>query len=853
MRACYVGLSLLVGLLGLAVSPIAALGAEVPGAFHSDWPADAERTWLGPEYWPSRLQDWRIAGGRLECVSGGQNRNVALLTRQLGPQSGGFETSVRLGRLSEDAGWAGFRVGSQGNLHQWPDLADWRDDAIRGRGLEAGLTTEGNLFIGRPKTPAPQPGRAPLPTDDVVLRLSAEPQGEVGYALTLAAVDPRTGKVLERIVRRGVPAEQLVGGVALVCDAAPKPAAGAARPARKPAPGDCRFWFRDWTVSGDKLAGSDAQAFGPILWTQYTLSGGVLKMTAQMPPIGLKDTQTVRLEINTGGQWKQVAEAAIDPLARTATFRVAGWDSTRDTPYRAVYAMRQPDGTTKDCTWAGTVRHDPEEKDVIEVAGFTGNADPAWPNVDLVATLRKVDPDVLFFSGDNIYEPVAGYGTERSPLERACLDYLRKWYFFGWAYRDLLRDRPTVSIPDDHDVYQGNLWGAGGVPTDAINKGGYAMPAAWVKMVERTQTSNLPDPYDPTPIAQGIGVYYCPMTYGRISFAVIEDRKFKTGPEGTVPPTGARSDWVVDPNFDPKTADVPGAKLLGDRQLQFLDQWAADWSGADMKMVLSQTVFAGAATNHGGDLMYLVADYDSGGWPQTARNKALDAMRRGFAFHLCGDQHLATLIHHGIDAWDDACWSMAAPSIANYYMRAWWPKKPGIPLAEGMPKYTGRYFDGLGNRISVWAATNPEGALGHEPAWLHDRKPGFALVKLNKKTDQITVECWPRWADPTDPDAKQYEGWPKTISKLDNYGRQAVAYLPTIKVTGMANPVVQVIDRADGRIVYTVRIVGNTFRPKVFREGTYTLKVGEQPDRVKTIDDLHSLPADQEQTLEVAF
>ena len=42
-----------------------------------------------------------------------------------------------------------------------------------------------------------------------------------------------------------------------------------------------------------------------------------------------------------------------------------------------------------------------------------------------------------------------------------------------------------------------------------------------------------------------------------------------------------------------------------------------------MKILLSQTVFAGVATHHGNYDGYLKADLDSGGWPQTARDRAL--------------------------------------------------------------------------------------------------------------------------------------------------------------------------------------------------------------------------------------
>ena len=35
-------------------------------------------------------------------------------------------------------------------------------------------------------------------------------------------------------------------------------------------------------------------------------------------------------------------------------------------------------------------------------------------------------------------------------------------------------------------------------------------------MVERTQTAHLPDPVDPTPVDQGIGVYFTELVWGRV-------------------------------------------------------------------------------------------------------------------------------------------------------------------------------------------------------------------------------------------------------------------------------------------------------------------------------------------------
>ena len=320
-----------------------------------------------------------------------------------------------------------------------------------------------------------------------------------------------------------------------------------------------------------------------------------------------------------------------------------------------------------------------------------------------------------------------------------------------------------------------------------------------------------------------------------------------------VPPKlGPRPDHVTDPDYDPKALDVPGAVLLGERQLKFLREWAADWRDAEMKAVLSQTIFCGGAHLHGSRNNRLLADLDSNGWPQTGRNKALEAeIRKAFALHIAGDQHLATIMHHGIDEWDDAMYSFCVPSIANLYLRWWAPLEPGKNRQPGMPEYTGEFLDGFANKVTVWAVANPSPEENHDK--LTTRAAGFGVVRFNKPKRTITIECWPRNVDITDPAAKQYPGWPKTISQLDNYGRKAAAYLPTLKISGMEDPVVQVIDESDGEIVYTLRIKGNEFRPKVFSKGTYTVRVGDQPDGMKELTGIRALPPEEHGELEVRF
>lgn len=574
-----------------------------------------------------------------------------------------------------------------------------------------------------------------------------------------------------------------------------------------------------------------------ICFALYTVNNNILKLTAQFYPLQEGESRKARLQIKDGRNWKQVAETDIIEQGWTAPFRVEGWDMTKTVDYRVAHG--------KNAYYTGTIKKDPIKKNTIVVAAFTGNSiypghGGDIPKRDIVENLVKVKPDLLFFSGDQVYDHNRHYAY---------------WLKFGRDFGDIIRITPTVTIPDDHDVGHPNLWGAGGKKSNvaAGHDGGYFKPVEYVKEVERAQTSHLPNPYDPTPIQRGIGVYYTSMNVGGISFAIIEDRKFKSGPEGLVPKQGPRPDHILNPDYDPKSVDVPGAVLLGERQLKFLREWGTDWKGAEMKAVLSQTIFCGGAHIHGKTGNRLHADLDSNGWPQTGRNKAIAEIRRAFAIHIAGDQHLATIFHHGIEDWNDSCYSFCVPSIANLYLRWWRPLEPGKNREPGAPEYTGEHLDGFGNKVTLLAVANPS----PEPnggSKLTTRAAGFGIVKFDKTKRRITLECWPRNVDITARGSKPYPGWPRTVSQQDNYARKAVAYLPTLKVSGMSDPVVQVIDQADGEILYTLRIKGKSFRPKVFREGKYTVKVGELgTDKVKTLKDIQSLPEKEKKTLRVSL
>ena len=545
-----------------------------------------------------------------------------------------------------------------------------------------------------------------------------------------------------------------------------------------------------------------------VAFALYTHERGVLKLTAQLYPLKPDEAREVRLELERQGEWVEVARVPVTLPGWSAHFRIEQWDSTQSVPYRVRHGEA--------ALFEGLIRRDPIDKDQIVIANLSCNSSRTTGlRPEIIENLKRQDPDLLFFAGDQTYRHT---------------EHTAGWIEFGLQFREILKDRPTVTIPDDHDVGHPNLWGENGkrsVDRKGNADGGYFYPVEYVNMVQRQQSWHLPDPVDPTPVERGITVYFTRLRVGGIDFAILEDRKFKSGPLGKIPQMGPRPDHINDPSYDPKSIDLPGLQLLGDRQLKFLRDWGQDWTGAEIKAVLSQTAFCGAVHMHGGRNDRLLADLDCNGWPQTGRNVALAALRRARAVHLCGDQHLAVVVKHGIDEFGDGPYGFTSPALVNTIYGRWWhplDEQPGPNPVPGSPlPWTGDFRDGLGNRISMLAYANPPQIQDEK-----QRADGYGLVRFKRSTREITFECWPRFSNCSQGDSAQFPGWPITVSQTANDGRKPVAWLPQLKFKDLQNPVVQVVEESTSEIVYTMRVTGREFQPPVYRAGKYTVHYGEE-------------------------
>ncbi|KXI29446.1 alkaline phosphatase D family protein [Paraglaciecola hydrolytica] len=732
------------------------------------WSNTHDRVWIGGEYWANPMEDWHIVDGGAECLSTGGRRSIHSLTHQL-TQAKNFSIAVGIKRLNLGAsdGGAGLQLGLRS------DINEYRSNCFEQKGYAAGII-KNQLILGTQNTDLSQM----LGLDEVELSLQGEPRLGV-MQLVLQAKLISTGQILAQLEDL-VAFTKLEGNVSVISNFTDSSESQALE-------NGTRYRFSLWALSGEAFNAKPEQKFGPILWTMYTLNdtlseeGFVLKLSALTGPLGVNDNHELELQVQDAGIWQTLATATLDRDAWVATFRITNWDEKKAKSYRVVYAEKRRDGSVLTDVYSGLIKANPVGKK-LRMAALTCQNDYAFPYAPVADNVVKLDPDLILFSGDQIYENHGGFGYIRAPVAPAILNYLRKYYQFGWAFRESMRNSPTVCLPDDHDVMQGNLWGEAGEPmaVDPVNPdrsdaaGGYIQPIRMLNTVHLTHTAHLPEPFDPMPTSTGLSSYYTTLLYGNVGFAILADRQWKSGPQQLnikVGETGQGEDpHIINPAYDREDL-----QLLGKRQEAFLQTWGQDWRGHELKAVLSQTVFAGISTHQPLPDRYLKYDFDSSGWPATARNRAIDIMRASKALHICGDTHLGTLSQYGVHTQRDSNWAFCTPAIAAGWPRWWRPDDLNLAMknrpSHGLSQ-TGEYLDSFGNKIYVYAVANPEvGKSDNRYIMAHEKGSGFGFITFDSAALTYNMQAFRFLVDVTENGASnQFPGWPVVIHKDENAG-----------------------------------------------------------------------------------
>jgi hypothetical protein len=196
-------------------------------------------------------------------------------------------------------------------------------------------------------------------------------------------------------------------------------------------------------------------------------------------------------------------------------------------------------------------------------------------------------------------------------------------------------------------------------------------------------------------------------------------------------------------------------------------------------------------------------------------------MRSCLAVHLAGDQHLPSTLQYGIDDFDDGPWVICSPAISNIFPRRWFPPEPGRNNKPGSPKYTGQFRDGFGNHMTVHAVANPQQSTV-APRALHERVPGFGIIRFRRKERTIRFENYPRWADLSRGKSEMYPGWPITIRQTDN-GLNGARY--ELRLPRKAAGLIVVTRRGETRPALTWRSGTSLDRIPVWEPGEYEVKV----------------------------
>lgn len=625
---------------------------------------------------------------------------------------------------------AGFRLGRQGDT----EIRDWRRAVLYATQYVDILyyPRAGSVRIKDTVTFLTRAQRRVLSSADAIaltFACAALSRRVLSCSLTLHAANDKEKRVTVRkmFTDGGV----LTGHLSLLTDGPGKDISEVQRKAV--------VRFADFSLSGSGaiVRYIPKRTLGPILWTQFAPpQRRVLRLQAQLAylPAPQRASLHLRTTANNGTRWSLARTASMDADSKTVLFVTRMPRGAKRVQYRV--SVRFNGAAYR---WFGTVSIAPRSKRRLRIASFSCDKGYLFPQASLVRTVETQRPDLLAFLGDQIYESsnmpgLFGVARMRGPLRIPLLDFFYKVTTFGWTWRTLLRSTPAVMLVDDHDVFQGNLFGAGGasLPISTINwaRGGYIMAPRWVRAVERVYAGHLP----PSPRRQPVGklqlrAYYTTFTYGAVSFAVLEDRKFKNGPSATNP------------------------SLLGAKQEQFLERWANDWadSNVQMKVALSQTVFAAVATHGGFDLTRNRYYLDSGGWPRSQRDTAVRALTRARAFSLHGDQHLGMLLRNYPEEGDEhGQLAFMVPGTANYFPRAWWPGV-GAPsvLAIRRKSFTGRFVDEGGHAVNVLAVSNPDYAKRRgrrlSGDWwqiAYDKSSGWGLSIVDTKKRTVNVKLF---------------------------------------------------------------------------------------------------------------
>ena len=767
----------------LSLLACAVLGTKVPAE---------DSLWLGGEWWGNRLQDWSMRDGAI--VFSGKPKHpmpvATWLAGEIKPGGEGFTASVTVdfgANARRGDSWAGVLLGIGAGELDAGLLTHVFGLGGKGGGLVVAIAPDGTLTLrdrrienSRDAIILATGERSPEMHDPgpYLLEINAKSSPD---GIELLAVSKLDGKVISSLEVGDLERAALDGGIGLIVQP-PKKNDAAFHPA-----------FAGFHIDGGSVMRAPERRFGPVAGIQFTTGAHGLKLSAQCVPTGPSAKAApslypqARLDYRAKGAhaWSPGPVVAISAPSHTAVFDLPDWNRKTAVDIRVVPIDAHGRDAAEEFFYSGTVPAEPSGRE-LRIAQFhcprmlgVGNDEPytavprehsferftrrnlLLPNESALNRIREQLPDLLLFTGDQLYEGVPTRPEFDATGAPVFEDYLYKWMVFLRAFGSLTRTVPAVTMPDDHDVFLGNFWGWSGNPPPGqpgkpgFKRGhGWPFPPAFYNLVVATQSAHLPAPLGAPATPKGLHSYGTVMDFGGASFAIVEGRSHKSPP------------------LEQFRDHPENASLLGADQEAWLEAWPDRLANDVPRFVVTQTYFVNAMTDAKGNISHDVIDSD--GWPKPARDRAVRLFKDAGAVLLAGDIHNSVLLKLGVDGPDDGPYQFIPLAFGQFFQRWWEPATPGGGWKPGDQPYTGRFSDVLGSPFRVIACANAKismreaaeagfqarGRLIVDPDLTQS---GYGLVVVDRDKGVLRFEHWNRDAEEGQP-STQFPGWPVEVS-----------------------------------------------------------------------------------------
>lgn len=336
--------------------------------FSYSWENTADRTWAGEFFWANRLQDWQVKNGRMESVvkrKGLPLRTVHILPLRIAETNGSIHIEVHTGIVEIEGsitgdGLTGILIGAGGGALDYRAASLIHHTSTENARILAGITLNGQLHIGK-NAALPEKKDSLINCSTTIkeckLIIDITPSSNESYRLKLEAYNQTTNSKIGEISLENVPANMMQGNIALVSHSG----LGIV---------PANFWFKSIAASGSKLLVDKSKTFGPIAFSMYTLSNKILKLSAQMMPMGLTESNLVELQLKEKSEWKTIASEPFNYPSYNALFRIPKWENSSDKPYRLVYSSND---NNKINSWSlsGVIRKEPLDKDTLKTVSIS--------------------------------------------------------------------------------------------------------------------------------------------------------------------------------------------------------------------------------------------------------------------------------------------------------------------------------------------------------------------------------------------------------------------------------------------------------------------------------------------------